>query len=145
MNIYSFGNFVLLVNGVEASGFAEGDDAITIRRRTDSASDTVGPDGNMMISVSADKSGEVILKLQIGSRFNKYLSGLVAAMETFPGRGFVPVYVMAQDTYRNDLATGANGYIKKPAEQTRGAKATEQEWTIVVERLDQVFGDSATF
>lgn len=57
MRAYSFQNTVAIINGVELSGFAEGDDVISIKRRVDSATDKVGADGKMMVSISADKSG----------------------------------------------------------------------------------------
>ena len=58
MKVYSFQNTVMLVNGVEITGWADGDDVIKIARRADSASDKIGASGDMMVSISADKSGE---------------------------------------------------------------------------------------
>lgn len=142
MKVYSFQNTVMLVNGVEITGWAEGDDVIAIARRTDSASDKVGADGSMMVSISADKSGEFAFKLQQTSSSNKYLMSLCALQEG-GAKTFVPVNVLFQDTYRNDLATGTIGYIKKPADIARGAQGNNQEWTVVVERLDLLLGDPA--
>lgn len=142
MKVYSFQNTVVLVNGVEITGWAEGDDVINIARRADSASDKIGSDGTMMVTISADKSGEFKFKLQQTSGANKYLMGLCALQEG-GAKTFVPVNVLFQDTYRQDLATGTIGYIKKPAEVQRGAQAGNQEWTIVVERLDLLLGDPA--
>lgn len=142
MKVYSFQNTVMLVNGVEITGWADGDDVIKIARRNDSASDKIGADGSMMVSLSADKSGEFTFKLQQTSSANKYLQGLCALQEG-GAKLFVPVNVLFQDTYRQDLATGTVGYIKRPAELNRGAQAGTQEWTIVVERLDQLLGDPA--
>lgn len=142
MKVYSFQNTVMLVNGVEITGWAEGDDVIDIARRSDSASDKVGADGTMMVSISADKSGEFKFKLQQTSSSNKYLMGLCALQEG-GAKTFVPVNVLFQDTYRNDMATGTVGYIKKPTDVQRGAQAGNQEWTVVVERLDLLLGDPA--
>lgn len=142
MKVYSFQNTVMLVNGVEITGWADGDDVIKIARRADSASDKIGANGDMMVSISADKSGEFTFKLQQTSSSNKYLLGLCALQEG-GAKTFVPVNVLFQDTYRNDLATGTVGYIKKPAELDRGAQAGTQEWTVVVERLDLLLGDPA--
>lgn len=140
MKRYSFNDVVMLVNGVEITGWADGDDVIQVKRRTDSISDKVGAGGDMMASVSADRSGEMTFKLQQTSGSNKYLKNLLALMEN-SNQTFVPVTVTMQDTYRRDLASGSTGYIKKPADMTRGAQANNQEWTIVVERLDLTFGD----
>lgn len=145
MNVYSFANGVLLINGVEITGFDEGDDVLRFNRLTDSAVHSIGADGRMMVSVSADRSGEVVFKLQAGSNGNKYLMSLLAAMEAFPGRTFVPVNVLWQDLARRDTAAGSVGYLKRPPEVTRGAKATPQEWSIIVERLDLAFGSDNGF
>ncbi len=142
MKVYSFSNTVMLVNGVEITGWADGDDVIKIARRADSASDKIGANGDMMVSISADKSGEFTFKLQQTSSSNKYLMSLCALQEG-GAKTFVPVNVLFQDTYRQDRATGTVGYIKRPPELGRGAQAGAQEWTVVVERLDLLLGDPA--
>jgi hypothetical protein len=142
MRAYSFQDYAMLINGVELSGFAEGDDAFMAERRADSASDKVGADGKMMVSISADKSGEFTFKLQQTSPSNKYLMALLALQE-FSAKSFVPVNVLCRDTYRNDVASGTVGYIKKPAGQQRGMEGNNQEWVIVTERMDLIFGDTA--
>ena len=142
MRVYSFANTVVLVNGVELTGWSEGDDVINIKRLSDSASHKVGAGGDMMVTISADKSGEFTFKLQQTSPSNKFLLGLLALMEA-GAKTFVPVFVLFQDTYRNDLATGTVGYLKRPPDIGRGATAGDQEWTVVVERLDLVLGDTA--
>jgi hypothetical protein len=140
MRTYSFLNTVLLINGVEITGFADGDDVIDMKRRTDSASDKIGADGNMMVSLSADYSGEVAIKLNQVSPSNKYLTKLLNLQE---GRGvrFKPIQILFQDTYRNDVGAGSLGYIKKPADMVRGANGQVVEWSFVVERLDLLAGD----
>jgi hypothetical protein len=140
MRVYSFKNITLLVNGVEITGFADGDDVLTASRRVDSASDLIGADGKMMVSLSADRSGEFTFRLQQVSGSNKYLNALLNLQEGIDT--FVPVNVMCQDTYRNDLATGTVGYLKKSPDMTRGAAGNAQEWAIVTERLDLIFGDA---
>lgn len=142
MDGYSLVNYVLLVAGVPITGLAEGDDSISAKRLTDSASHKIGGQGNMVVSFSADRSGEITIKLQHTSPSNAYLKGLVDLQELNGGKGFLPVPVRAQDTYRNDIASGTRGYIKKPADQQRGEKSTTQEWGIVVENLNLVYGKS---
>lgn len=142
MKRYSFQDVVLLVNGVELTGWADGDDTIQIKRRADLATDKMGAAGEMFVSVSADRSGEITVKLMQASASNKYLNDL-ANLQQAAGSRFLPIQVLAQDTFRNDLATGSTGYIKKPSEVTRGVQMNTQEWTFVVERLDLVFGAGA--
>lgn len=141
MRRFSFQDTILAVNGVEITGWADGDDVIDIDRSVDSISHKVGASGEMMISVNADKSGVVTIKLQQTSPSNLYLNSLCMLQEA-SGSLFVPVAVTFMDTYRNDIAAGLAGYIKKPAKMTRGQQANNQEWVFVVERLDLVYGDT---
>ena len=112
MKDYSFLNTVLIVNGVEITGFDEGDDVIQLARLGDSASHTIGADGEMTVSLSADRSGEVIFRVMQTSDSNSYLSGLITAQEN---GAFVPVFVQFKDTSNNDLGSGTQGYIPRPA------------------------------
>jgi hypothetical protein len=140
MRRYSFKDIIVLVNGLEITGWASGDDSIKVSRREDSASDEVGAGGDMMVSISANRSGEFTFKLQQTSSSNKMLLALMTQQEDI--KDWVPITVSTKDSYRNDIATGLQGYIKKPAEMQRGEKGQNQEWAIVVERLDLMFGDT---
>jgi len=140
MRRYSFLDTIFAVNGVEATGWSEGDDVIKCTRRTDSASDKVGAAGEMMVSLSADRSGEVTIKLQQTSSFRAYLLDLLGRQEA-GNLEFIPVYCTFRDVYRLDVVNGSVGYIKKPADFQRGAAGNDEEWTFVVERLDILAGD----
>ena len=87
MKVYSFQNTVMLVNGVEITGWDEGDDVIQIERLSDSASHKIGAAGDMMVSISADKSGSFKFKLQQTSSSNKYLMSLCALQASPSGNG----------------------------------------------------------
>lgn len=139
MRRYSFLDTIVLVNGIEIIEWDEGDDVIEIERAVDSVSHKIGAGGNMMISISANKSGSAKFKLQQTSPSNAYLNGLMSLIEDVDQ--FVPVQFTFQDMYRHDLAQGTLGYIKKPAGWKRGEKGTNNEWEIVVERLDLVLGN----
>ena len=133
MKEYSFLDTLLLVNGVEIGGFDEGDDVISLERLNDSASHKIGTDGEMTVSISADRSGSVTFRLMQSSDSNAYLSGLINAQEN---GAFIPIFVQFKDTRGNDLGSGTQGYITRPANMVRGTNANNQEWVIVVERLD---------
>lgn len=139
MRRYSFLDTIVIVNGVELTGWADGDDVIDIDRRQPSMSDKVGADGEMMVSVNADKSGSLKFKLQQTSPSNEFLTALVSLQEA-SGSTFIPVFVKFQDCYRNDMAIGSFGYITKPAGMKRGAQGNSADWEVVVERLDLVHG-----
>ena len=137
MKTYSFLNTIVLVNGVEITGWAEGDDVIKVNRLNDSSSHVIGADGEMAVSLSADRSGEFVMSLQQTAESNAYLSGLINAAENGL---FVPVYCQFKDTEGNDLASGTQGYLPKPADMARGTGINGQEWRVVVERLDMLLG-----
>jgi len=137
MKEYSFLDTLLLVNGVEVSGFDEGDDVIKLERFSDSANHKIGSDGEMTVSISADRSGSITFRLMQRSGSNKYLSSLVSAQEN---GAFVPIFVQFKDLRGNDLGSGTQGYIARPASMVRGPNANSQEWVIRVERLDLVHG-----
>lgn len=135
MKEYSFLDTLLLVNGVEISGFDEGDDTISLERINDSAAHKIGTDGEMTVSISADRSGTVTFRLMQTSDSNGYLSALINAQEN---GAFVPIFVQFKDTRGNDFGSGTQGYIRRPANMVRGTNAGPQEWVIVVERLDML-------
>jgi hypothetical protein len=139
MREYSFLNTVVLVNGFEITGWAEGDDVIQMERLNDSAGHSIGADGEMTVAVSADRSGMVKMMLQQTSESNALLSGLVNAQEN---GAFVPVFIQFKDTRGNDLASGTQGYIQRPANMQRGTGVNSQEWNVIVERLDMLVGGS---
>lgn len=135
MKDYSFLDTLLLVNGVEISGFDEGDDVISLERLNDSAAHKIGTDGEMTVSISADRSGTVTFRLMQTSDSNAYLSKLINAQEN---GAFVPIFIQFKDTRGNDLGSGTQGYINRPASMVRGANVNAQEWVITVERLDML-------
>lgn len=139
MKNYSFLDTVVLVNGVELSGWAEGDDVITMDRLGDSAAHVIGADGVMTVSLSADRSGSATFSLMQTSDSNAYLSGLINAQENDV---FVPIFFQFKDTRGGDIGSGTQGYITKPAGMTRGVNAGAQEWVVVVERLDLLHATS---
>lgn len=140
MRRYSFQDTVMILNGVEIVGWADGDDVLEIKRREDSLSDVIGAAGDMMVSIGADRSGSITFKLQQTSPSNQYLNALMELQEA-AGSIFVPVFARFQDTYRQDYASGTSGYITKPADMTRGTKGQTQEWVVVVESLQLAFGN----
>jgi hypothetical protein len=136
---YSFLRTVLLVNGVQITGWPEGDDVIEVSRRTDSASMKVGCGGDGVLSLSADRSGEFKFKLQGTSSSNAYLSSLLAQQEN-GAASFQSISVLVQDFMLNDMAQGSNGFINKPSPIKRGKELADNEWTITVVNLNQVYG-----
>ncbi len=132
MQVYSFNNVSLYVNGRSLKDFSEGDDVITAARREDAASDMVGAGGEMAVAISANRSGEVVFRLKQTSSDNGFMYSLVNAMQA---GNFTAVTVQVKDARRKELALGTLGYVKKPADMVSGQGVNLREWTVVVKDL----------
>jgi len=132
MKSYSFATHIFLVNGVSIGGYDEGDDVIDLDRYNPSASHVIGADGEMSVSLSADRSGRAIFRLMKTSDSNQFLSALIASQEN---AAFIPVTLLIKDLDGNLLGAGTQGYITKPAGVTAGTNVTSREWEIAVENL----------
>lgn len=132
MFVYSFTHHIVLINGREVNNFAEGDDVITSEYREDGVTDTVGADGNMQASVSANESAEITLKLLYSAPENDYLEDLYFQFKRGLIRG-VSVAIINAITGKAEVAT--TGFIPKLADNQRGTQAQDREWMIVVPKL----------
>lgn len=139
MKLYSFEETVLIVNGRELTNYSGDDDTIIVRRLEDTISHVMGNDGIMAISIHASRAGEFVFKLQQTSEDNQFLGLIIAAAEN---GAYIPIEVLFKDNLGNDLYTGLKGYLRRPADATRGNPVQSQEWSIVVERLDLLHGGS---
>ncbi len=140
MKYYSIKNMSVAVNGVPIFGLGEGDDVLQGRRLVDTFTHQMGVQGNMLVIGSANKSGEVIIKLQQGSLSNNFLNELFDRQEGSDSNTFDPLIVTINDNSTGDTAGGSDGYIPQKAEFVRGENANDHEWKIVVEQYDQFFG-----
>lgn len=133
MMIYSFTHHIVMINGVEIENFGEGDDVITTEYREDGFTDTIGADGNMQASVSANQSASIKIKLLAGAPENDYLESLYQKMRNGEIKG-IGVSMFDSITGKGEVAT--TGYIPKLANKSKGVKAQDREWTIIVPKLD---------
>ncbi len=138
MEAYSFSEVDLFLNGVEITGLGEGGDVMTAERRNDAMTDKIGAKGNMVINISADKSGTVTLKLQQTSPTISILQGHVQAAQA---GAFAPLTFMMRDSSRNDIVTGTLGYCPKMGPMVRGDEVNDEEWVLVFEDLFLQTGD----
>jgi hypothetical protein len=146
MKAYSFLDTTVVISAPpvvpahEVSHYADGDDSIMIKRREDGITDKIGADGKMALARSANKSGEITLKLMQTSPSNHVLVEIYTLQQQKGGK-FIPIQVLFQDVNRQDRAAAVAGYIKNLPEITRGAAVNTQEWVIVCESLDVRLGD----
>lgn len=139
MKVYSFKEITFLVNGRPITDSDEGDDAIIARRLEDSTSHKIDNRGKMIVNLTADRSGELVFRLDQTGKDNEFLSKIVQAAEN---GGFVPVFVQMTDGLGSDIVSGSAGYIPRPADMQRGNTSQGQEWRVVVENLFMGHGGS---
>lgn len=139
MKFYDWRKSLTTINGVPVTNWAGGDDAFKAERLTDNASHDVGVDGHMVVSLSADKSGQVTIKLQQTSPTNSFLNKVTLGQDFM--ESFVPVTIEQADTYRLDSVGSTAGYVKKHPDYVRGAKAGVVEWIFILEEMFYLLGD----
>jgi hypothetical protein len=138
MRFYDWRRVQTLVNGVPVTGWAPGDDVYKAERLKESVVYEVGADGEMTVSLVADKSGKITIKLMQTSPLNNLLMKICAAEDQLAT--FIPVVVSQLDTYRADSTQTVFGFIEKPSDQGRGAKAATQDWVFIFPRIQFVMG-----
>lgn len=129
---YSLSFHVLEINGRVMENFAEGDDVIQVEEREDKVTDKTGADGNLMPEISANDSAEITLKFLHTAPENDYLEDLLSQFVNGYITG-IPISIYNSRSGRGEVAT--TGYITKKAGRSRGAKAGDREWKIVVPKL----------
>lgn len=133
MKHYSFLNVVLLVQGVQIDGWPEGDDVIVAERLSDTSNHSIGCSGEMVMSLSNDRSGSITFKLRQNSESSELLTGLITAAEN---GAFVPVYCQIRNTEGGELVSGTAGFVVKPGNVQFGQNLQDNEWKLIFERLD---------
>lgn len=126
MKAMSFGDWINRINGVQITGFAEGDGVVEFEWLGKDKS-TVGADGMMTLHLTANRSVKVTFVLDPASPANKFFSKLWGAQRGGP-RTFVPVVYDAQDSYRQDKLAGWFGFISDPAKKGIGEQAGKMTW-----------------
>lgn len=132
MRVYSFTHHMIMVSGREMENFGEGDDVITAEYREDRVTDTVGADGNMQASVSANQSAELMVKFLGTAPENDYLEVL---HQRFVNGEIAGISISVIDTITGKGVLSTTGYIPKIANFARGVNAQDREWTIIVPKL----------
>lgn len=130
---YGFGKVIVLVGGIPINGFTEGDDVVQLARRNPSFALEVGADGNGAGSLSEDRSGTILLRLQQTSDSHTFLNLQFGLLE----RGAIPSlpFILKDAGNLIQLASAAHCLIEKPADAPFGTAVNVREWTLVTEHL----------
>lgn len=139
MKSLSFGDWCNRINGVQITGFAEGDGVVEFEWLGKDKV-VVGADGMMTVHLTANRSVKVTLHLDPASSGNAFLSKLWGAQRGGP-RTLVPVVYTAQDSYRQDKLAGWHGVITSPAKPSKGEQAGKMSWEMTFQQGVMNLGD----
>lgn len=127
MSFHRMESCVFTIDRRQVTNFDEGDDVFQIEWGSDIGEPLVGADGCAIVSVLADQSVTITLRLMQTSPFNAFLSNKVKAMRAGSLRTFPVSFT--------DSISGESGscnecvIIAQPGTQ-KGARATSREWRI---------------
>lgn len=127
LTLYSFLNVKATLNGREIVGLWEGDDAIEVEERSQVANDLVGADGAAIVSVTADQSVFVRIRLQPNSPFHRYLDEQYRILK----KGQLnPMAFSVRDTGNGEGGSSAQCIIRGMATKQFGVNASVREWEL---------------
>lgn len=130
---YAFKDVVVLVNGVPITGFADGNDAVSVERDREAFTKLVGADGDVMALRSADRSGTAMLKLLQSSISNTYLTTFLKIQDA----GVLsPVPFSVKDLNGLDLVIAEAAFVAGPPKAIYGAEHNAREWKLVLSAVD---------
>jgi len=127
LTVYSFENVEMTIDNREVVGFWEGDDVVSIARETDVGTVTRGADGANAVSVTADQSATLTLRLQPNSAMNQYLEQRVKLLRMGSQR-YLQVAVRDSTSGEGGGCTAAI-IIREPS-VAFGTSISVREWVI---------------
>lgn len=146
MPIPKFANFdpgriVLVVNGVQIVGFADGS-FVKVSRQTPSFASKAGADGHVVRTRSRDKRGKIEITLLPSSPSNAYLSTLMQLDEnTIGGIGAVgPTFV--KDLNGTTIAAAAESWVTQPADIEYSNEPVNRTWTLECADVQMLVGQN---
>jgi Protein of unknown function (DUF3277) len=133
--VYSSSDVNVAWGGVAIVGLAKGT-FITITPNSDLTDEEVGSDGQLSISIMADRTAKVMLQLQQGSPSNQLLAAVL--LDQLEGsRTFKRASLTIADPSGSVLCILTGAYIKAFPEIVMGETATGQNrtWTFFCEKV----------
>lgn len=127
LTIFDFKNVVLTIDGRQVVGLWEGDDAVVVERQTDLGTPLTGADGASVVSITADQSANVTIKLMPNSAMNAYLEQAVKRMRMGSQRLLT---IGLRDTSTGEGGGCSSAVVIKEPSKSYGGNATEREWVI---------------
>lgn len=127
--LYSFKNVAFTIDGSLATNFDEGDDCIAIAPTSDLGTPKVGADGGSILSVTADQSATVTIRLLQNSPMNQFLQNKVRRMRSGALTG-VTFAIGFTDLSNGETGGCTQATIMREPTTTRGVNVNNMEWGI---------------
>lgn len=137
LKTYDFKQVAVIIGGRQITGFAEGDDSVSVEQDSDAWTKTVGADGEVTRSKSNNNAGKIMVKLMKTADSNDFLMGLYNS-DKLNNAGLVPA--MIKDNSGRALHVAEQAWIKKLPAASYGATAGVVEWEIDVGDMVSTLG-----
>ncbi len=137
---YSFNDIIVLIGGVQITGFAEGDDAVTIEYQSDLFNTVVGADGQGVASRIKDNRANMTLRLLQTSPSNDFLSGILTA---YMAEVYTPLPIIIRDAAGNSLHGAPTSYITARPTISYGQNQTSRDWVLGALQMQSFIGSSS--
>lgn len=128
LTTYSYKNVAATLDNRPVSGVWEGDDCVVVARRTDVVTPVTGADGKSVVSLSADETAEITLRLMHTSPTHQRLRTYQRAGSLTGSARVFPFSV--RDTESNEGGVAAECVILQAPEVQHGDAATVREWRL---------------
>lgn len=128
LTTYSYRNVAVSLDKRPVIGVWEGDDCVTIARRTDLSTMLVGADGKPIVSYSADESAEITLRLQHTSTTHQRLLDFVREQRVSRRPRIFPFAV--RDTQSQEGGAAEECIILQSPTMQHGINASMREWRL---------------
>lgn len=127
LTLYSFLNVKAVINGVEVTGLWDGDDAIAVEERSEVSNPLVGADGAAIVSVTADSSVNITVRLQPNSPIHRYLD---AKYRELKNGVLNPMTFSVRDTGNGEGGSSSSVVIMAMPTKQLGVNASVREWQL---------------
>jgi len=117
----------VIFGGTILTGFAEGDDSISVEPDTDRVTKKTGMKGHTTLNISANRGGKVVLKFQRTALANQVMQDALNEIVNGEG-GIYPLLV--KDNNGNDLHKAESSWVMNQSPASYGAESGDTEWTI---------------
>jgi len=140
MKTYDFKQVACIVGKDIITGFAEGDDAISVEFLQEDWQLTVGADGESTRAKSNNQAARVTLKLMQTSDSNDLLNAYYQA-DKASNSGLFPF--LLKDNNGRELHVAEQMFIEKRPDPTHGQNVNEREWVLLTGLMVSNFGGNS--